>query len=96
MDEMVLKLLENKYKGIFNPFTKINDKILHSSKLKTFADNKLKMTEMVKFVLDRFENIVGKRQNAGYQPFLLFPLCFLKAAFCRVVKSQVKIWLFLY
>ena len=24
-----------------------------------------------------FENIVGKGENAGYQPFLLFPQCFL-------------------
>ena len=25
----------------------------------------------------RFENIVGKGENAGYQDFLLFPQCFL-------------------
>ena len=32
---------------------------------------------MISF-LDRVENIVGKDENAGYQPFLLFPQCFLK------------------
>ena len=30
-------------------------------------------------VFDSVENIVGKGKNAGYQHFLLFPLCFLKA-----------------
>ena len=30
------------------------------------------------FVLGRVENIVGKGENAGYQPFLLFPKCFFK------------------
>ena len=27
-------------------------------------------------LLDREENTVGKGENAGYQHFLLFPLCF--------------------
>ena len=38
-----------------------NDKILNWSKLKAFAADKLN---------------VGKGKNAGYQHFLLFPLCF--------------------
>ena len=29
--------------------------------------------------LGRVENIMGKEENAGYQHFLLFPLCFQKA-----------------
>ena len=49
-----------------------NDKILDQSKLKTFADNKLKVIKMAKFVLDKIENVVGKEENAGNQHFLLF------------------------
>ena len=30
------------------------------------------MTENLKFVVERVENIVGKGENAGYQQFLLF------------------------
>ena len=29
-------------------------------------------------LFDRVENTVGKGENAGYQHFLLFPLCFLQ------------------
>ena len=50
-------------------------------------------------LFDRVENTVGKEENAGYQHFLLFPLCFqcfpkpsslgsLKTLFFWVVKSQ--------
>ena len=35
-----------------------NDKILDRSKLKAFADNKKDVTEKLKFVLERVENIV--------------------------------------
>ena len=34
---------------------------------------------MMIFVFDRTENIAGKRENDGYQHFLLFPQCFPKA-----------------
>ena len=34
---------------------------------------------MVKSVLDKTENIVGKEQNASYQHFLHLPQCFQKA-----------------
>ena len=56
-----------------------NDKIVDWSKLKAFADNKIKALEMMIFVFDRVENIVGKGENAGYQHFFFFPQCFLKA-----------------
>ena len=48
------------------------------SKLKAFADNKLKVGKMTKFVLDWVENIVGKGENTGNQHFLLLQhvLCF--------------------
>ena len=39
------------------------------------------MTEKLKFVLGRVDDIVGKGENAVHQHFLLFPQCFQKAAF---------------
>ena len=56
-----------------------NDKILDWSKLKAFADDKIKLAKMMIFVFDTTENIVGKGENAGNQHFLLFPQCFQKA-----------------
>ena len=56
-----------------------NDKILDQSILNALADNILKVIQMTDIVLDKMENIVGKEENAGYQHFLLFPLCFQKA-----------------
>ena len=50
-----------------------NDKISNWSRLKAFADDKINVTEKLKFVLRRAENIVEKGENAGYQHFLLFP-----------------------
>ena len=37
------------------------------------SDNKLKIAEILKFVLDKVENIVGKEEIVGYRQFLLFP-----------------------
>ena len=49
------------------------------TKLKAFADNKLKVAKMMIVLFDRAEKkTVGKGENAGYQHFLLFPQCFLK------------------
>ena len=36
------------------------------------------VAQILIFVNDRVENIVGKGENAGYQNFLLFPQCFRK------------------
>ena len=58
-----------------------NDKILDWSKLKELADDKISITEKEKFGLKQIENIMGKGENAGYQHFLLFPLCFQRAYF---------------
>ena len=41
------------------------------------------------FVFECIENIVGKGENAGYQHFLLFQQCFLKASF--LVSSKLGI-----
>ena len=62
---------------IFNSLP--NDKILDQSKLKAFADDKLKLIKMAKIVLDPGQKTLwGKKENAGYQHFLLFPQCFQK------------------
>ena len=43
------------------------DKILERSKLKAFADDEIFLTEKLKFVLGKVEEIiVGKGENAGY------------------------------
>ena len=41
--------------------------------------------QVMKYAKDMVENIVGKRENAGYQHFLLFPQCFQKASFPLVI-----------
>ena len=38
-------------------------------------------TRMTKFIFDRVENIVAKKENAGYKHFLLFLQHFQKASF---------------
>ena len=66
-----------------------NDEILDWSKLKAFADDKLKCeNQKLKFDMGRVENIVGKGENGGYQHFLLFPTMFSKGLFFRVVKRR--------
>ena len=55
--------------------------------MKELADVKINVTEKLKFVFGKAENIVGKGQNAGYQHFVLF-LRFQTAFSPRVVKSR--------
>ena len=62
-----------------------NDKILDWSKLKAFADAKINVTQMLKFVFTMVENIVGKEENAGYH-FLLSLQCFQKFFFSVSIK----------
>ena len=68
----------NKFLSSFNSL--LNNKFLDWSILKAFADNKMNEAEILKYVLQKVENIVGKGENAGYKHFLLFPLCFQKAS----------------
>ena len=68
-----------------------NDKCLDWSKLKAFADDKIKVTEKMIFVLEMVENIVGKGEKAGFQHFLLFPQYFQKASFSRSLKVGI-VW----
>ena len=70
----------------------LNGKILDKSNLKAFADDKKKVTENLKFLFERVENIVGKGENAGYQHFLLFPQCFQKDSFTGSLKVGI-VWL---
>ena len=67
----------------------LDDKILDWSKLKSFADNNLKVVKMPIYVLDRVENIVGKGVNAGLPAFFFFfPTLFSKALLSMVIRSQ--------
>ena len=49
-----------------------NDNILVLTKLIALADDKINVTEKLKFVLGSVENIVRKGENAGYQLFFSF------------------------
>ena len=64
------------------------DKILHQSKLKAFAEDKINVATKLKFVSGNVENIVGKGENADNQHFLPFPQCFQKASFPQSLKSR--------
>ena len=46
---------------------------------------------MIISVFDRVENNVGKRENASYQHFLLFPQCFQKVSFPEA-SNGVIVW----
>ena len=66
-----------------------NDKFLHRSKLKQLADDKIDMTENLKFPLGSVENIVGKGGNAGYY-IVLYPFRDFAAIFnCRLQTLSV-------
>ena len=67
-----------------------NDKILHVTKMKAFADDKINVSKMAISLFDKVENTVGKEENAGYQHFLLFPLCFPNLSYSGLLK--VGIW----
>ena len=69
----------------------LNNNIVDCSKLKAHADNKITVSEKLKFVLGREENIVEKGENAGHQHFLLFPQCFQKAS-CTGSLKGIDVW----
>ena len=78
-----------------NPLS--DDKILGLSKVKAFADDKRNVSQNIKAVFHRIENIVGKEENAGYQHFLIFPHNVFIKAFSSsaskvvIVSERVKI-----
>ena len=51
-----------------------NNKFL--DRIKAFLGNKFKIAKIMIHVFYRVKNIVGNGENAGYQHFLLFTLCF--------------------
>ena len=54
--------------------------------MKALADYKINVAQKLKLVDGRVENIMGKRENAGYQHFLLSPQCFQKSFILGVIK----------
>ena len=67
---MLHNMVRNPHQNLANSLKSLpNNKILDWSKLKASADNKMNVTENLKFVLGRVENIVGKGENAGYHSF---------------------------
>ena len=62
-------------------------KLLDWTKFKADADDKFNIDKIMISVFNQIENIVGKRENAGYQHFLLFPTL-LSKGFFRVVKNR--------
>ena len=48
--------------------------------MKVLADDERNVTEKLKFVLGRGENM-GKGENAGFPHFFLFPQCFKKKSY---------------
>ena len=72
-----LFLLTKPYQRQFDQFNPLpDDKISDWSKSKAFADDKLNVTQNIKVVFHRIENNIGKKEDAGYKHFLLFPQCF--------------------
>ena len=69
----------------------LKDKILGWSKFRAFADDKINVTEKLKFVLEMVENTVGKGENAGYQRFLLFTQYFQKLSFTGLFEVEI-VW----
>ena len=82
-----------------------NDNFFGLEGIQSFCDNKLNVakimisaflksrnvTEKLKTVLGRVENIVRKGENAGYQHFLLFPQSFQKTSFSGSLKVGI-VW----
>ena len=75
-------------------------KIIHTSdffttrqnlRMKAFADDKLKVTEKMKICFEKGRKHVGKRENAGYQHFLLFQQFFGKASYTGLLKVEI-VW----
>ena len=59
--------------------------------MKTFADNIIKVTQNLEFFMEMIKKIVGKGENAGYQHFLLFPLCLHMLPFSILFKVRI-VW----
>ena len=65
-----------------------NDKFLVWSKLKPIADDKINVTEKLKFDFGKGRKHYGKRRKCWLPAFSPFPTMFSKGFFSKVVKSQ--------
>ena len=63
LDVMVLHLVQTFYQTAA---------FLGLSKSRALADDKITVTQQLKFDVERVQDIVGKGENAGIQDFLLF------------------------
>ena len=54
----------------FNPLP--NYIVLNQSKFKAITEDNLNVAQMIEFIFRKFENIMGKEENTGYQHLLLF------------------------
>ena len=86
----IIRYIATMFSYLFNSLP--NNKIFDLSKFKAFADDKIILTQKLKFLMGRVENIVGKGENAAYQHFLLFPQCFQKLSFLEVLKVGIVWW----
>ena len=64
-----------------------NNNILNESKFIAFADDKIIMTQKLKILLERVENIVGKRRKCWLPAFSPFLTMFSDTFFSAGVKS---------
>ena len=64
-----------------------NNETLAQSKLKAFANDIINVSEKMKFVFGRVENILGKRRKCWLPAFSPFPKMFSETVFPGVVKS---------
>ena len=67
-----------------------NDNILDWPKFKAFADYKLKMVQIIKFLFDGVENVIEKSENNGYQHLILFRQCFQKFSCSGSLKVKTE------
>ena len=63
--------------------------VLGKCKIKLHAEDKIYMTDILKFVLGWVEIIVGKGENACHQHFLLFSDCLQKVSFSGSLKKSL-------
>ena len=66
-------------------------KILHSTKLKIFPDDKWNVVEMIVSFCGMVDNNVEKGENADYHHFLFFPWCFPKFIQSGLFKFKI-VW----
>ena len=84
---MLVNIIPSFSHNVFYPINSLpHEKTLDWSKLKAFADEKIKVIEKIEFGQGTVENTVGKGENAGCQHFLLFSQCFQKVSFTGVLK----------